>query len=364
MEDKHSQLKITYLFAGDRAWLLEAVRKGEMHGAGFWGMCHLAPYGITAESLDPEKVYPAWLAKKLRKIFSSYSIHLTVFWKFFSYDIVFTSTGFGTQLFFTLLKQIGIPTPKWVMHDFNITGFLGDEKTLKQKIFAYLVAHADGIVTLSEREKEILEERFPHLASNGKIVFIPFGTDPKFFVPHDNEAGEKLQILAVGTDPDRDYKTLFRACEGLNIPVTVTTLSSRIDILKPLPEFVTLKRFSARELVEEYNRSAMVVIPLDTSRGLNDAMGSSTVSEALMMGKAIIATRTFTMESYIIHGETGLLADEGSAEDLREKILMLWNDAPLRKRLGENAREFAVKNSDIHIFSKRLAEFFKETILK
>jgi len=347
-----SPLKVSYLFAGPRGGPLEAVRRGENHGAGFWGLCHLNAFGIEANFLDPEQVYPQALSRFLRKILSTYWIHLSVFWKLFSSDIIFTSTAFGTQLIYTLLRT---SHPRWIMHDFNITGFLGKRKTRKQKIFAFMVSRCAGIVTLSKKEEDMLKEDFPHLSK--KIAWIPFGADLKFFSPTPVE--EKRQILVVGTDPDRDYRTLFAACEDLDIPVVVTTISSRLTPLGPLPRFVSVRRFSPQELVQEYNCSAIIVIPLDTTRRLNDAMGCSGLFEAMAMGKAIIATRTFTMESYITDGENGLLVRERDADDLRTAIKKLLADDALRRRLAANARAYAEKNLDINVCTKRLAEFFR-----
>lgn len=350
-------LRVAYLFAGSRSQALERVRSGENHGAGFWGLCHLAPFGVRADLLELEQTYPLRICKIIRQYVPAYWSHLFIFWRFFSYDIVFASTGFGTQLIFTFL---GIRHPKWVMYDFNITGFLGEGRTFKQKLFAYLVSRTAGIVTLSEKEAQMLKTRFPHLAN--QIAFIPFGADTSFFIP--TPVPEERQILAVGTDPDRDYKTLFAACEGLNIPVTVTTYSSRLTAFDPLPSFVTVKKYSPRELVEAYSRAALVVIPLNTSRRLNDAMGCSTVHEALIMGKATIATRTFTLESYINSGENGLLVTEGNVSEMRQAIRTVMNDDVLRGRLAKNARAYALEHLEINACTKRLAVFFEGLVTR
>jgi glycosyltransferase involved in cell wall biosynthesis len=356
VEPATKKIRVAYLFVGPRRKPFEAVLRGENHGAGFWGLLHLEKFGITSDFLEPEQFYPEWVTHFLRKILSAYWIHLCIFWKIFSYDIIFTSTAFGTQLIHTLLR---LRRPLWVMHDFNITGFLGERKTLKQKIFAFMVSRCAGIVTLSKKEEVMLTDYFPHLSK--KIAWIPFGADLNFFAPMPTE--EKKQILVVGTDPDRDYKTLFKACEGLNIPVVVTTLSSRLTPLAPLPHFVEVRRFSPQELVREYNRSALVVIPLDTTRRLNDAMGCSSLFEAMAMGKAIIATRTFTMESYITDGENGLLVRERDADELRAAIKNVFTNDALRRHIAANARAFAEKNLEINACTKKLADFFNRIFI-
>ncbi len=350
---KPKRLRVGYLFAGSRLQALERVRRGENHGAGFWGMCHLDQFNIQADLIELEQVYPRWFCRIIRRYVPAYWSHLFIFWRFFSYDFIFASTGFGTQLFFTLLPM---KRPFWVMYDFNITGFLGTGRLFRQKLFAFLVKRSAGIVTLSQKEVEMLKARFPRLVD--KIVFIPFGADTSFFVPR--PVSEERSILAIGTDPDRDYKTLFAACEGLNLSVIVTTRPDRLTPFNPLPSFVRIESYSPKELVEAYNRAAAVVIPLNTSRRLNDAMGCSTVHEALIMGKATIATRTFTLESYITSGENGLLVEEGNVKELRDAIVSVMTDDRFRARLAKNARTYALTHLEITSCTERLAAFFKQ----
>ena len=160
-------------------------------------------------------------------------------------------------------------------------------------------------------------------------------------------------------DPDRDYQLLFRACRGLNVPVLVTTVESRLAPLRPLPDFVRARSLSPQELVAEYNDSMVIAIPLNTKRRLNDAMGCSTIFESMMMGKAIVATRTFTTESYITNGETGILVDEGDEEGFRKAFQLILNNEELRNRLGKNARDFAVANLDFTKCTEKLSNYFK-----
>jgi len=349
MTDK--KLRVLFLFTSYRGAVLEKARRGEDHGNGFWGMLHLPRFGVEAEHVEVEHYYPAPLSRYIRKHLSVYWVHLPVFFKFFSYDFVFTSTAFGTQLVHTLLH---IRRPRWVMHDFSITGLIGEEKTFKQKMFAFLVRRCAGIVTLGVEEKEKLEKKFPHL--RGKIEFIPFGVDLEFFKPMDIEQDGK--IFAVGFDPDRDWNTFFEAVRGVNAPVVAATRPGRVEKLQ-IPPHVTVNQFTPRDLAREYAKSAVIVVALDTSKGINDAMGCSTLFEAMATGKPVIATGTHTMASYVQDGETGLLVPERDPEALRRAIERLLKDPELSARLGRNARGYAEKHLDAVVLGGKLADFFK-----
>ncbi len=346
-------MKVLYLFTSYRGEALEKAKRGEDHGNGFWGMLHLSKFGIDAEYLEPEHFYSRKISLLIRKYMGVYWLHLTFYLKFFSYDLVFTSTAFGTQLVHTLLH---IKKPKWVMHDFSIMGLIGSEQTLRQKIFAYMVGRCAGVVTLGQDEKEKLEERFPQL--HGKVECIPYGVDLNFFSPAD--VTKENYIYSPGRDPDRDYATLFEAAKNFEVPVIVTTYASRLKKFDPLPSFVEVKDYSIQEYVDAYRRALFVVIPLDISSGLNNAMGFSVLQESLAMGKAIIATRTGTSETYIADGENGILVSGKDPEALKTAIERLMTDHALRERLERNARAYAETHLGVDMLTRRLADFFKK----
>jgi glycosyltransferase involved in cell wall biosynthesis len=347
-------MRVLYLFTSYRGEALEKAKRGDDHGNGFWGMLRLHAFGIDADYLEPEHFYSRKISLLIRKHMGVYWLHLSFFLSFFSYDFVFTSTAFGTQLIHTLLH---IKRPKWVMHDFSIMGLIGREQTLRQKVFAYMVKRCAGIVTLGRDEKERLEERFPNL--RGRVECIPYGVDLEFFSPDSRIARGKF-IYSQGRDPDRDYATLFEAAKDFSVPVVVTTYASRLKKFDPLPSFVQVKDYSIQEYVDAYRRALFVVLPLDISSGLNNAMGFSVLQESLAMGKAIIATRTGTTETYITDGENGLLVPGKDPQALGAAIERLLSDNALRERLERNARAYAEAHLGADMLTERLANFFRK----
>lgn len=346
-------MRVLYLFNNIRRSVLDKIKNGEEHDDHFFGMLRLPHYGVEAEYIEIEQYVPKWFAVFLRRFINIYYIHLPLFWKFFSYDVIFTSSAFGSQFVHALLR---LKRPKWVMYDFSITGLIGEGKTVRQKLFRWMTSKAMGIVTLSKQEAETLKKYFPNLRES--IEFIPFGVDLNFFKPQ-KDIREEHQILSVGLAPDRDYGTLFQATEGLGVPV-VLTRSRTIDAMRNVPSYVRAEFFSPRGLVREYAKSKIVVLPLDISDGRNAASGCSTLVEAMAMGKAIIVTRTPTTESYIAHGINGVLVEPNDVDGMLRAILDLLSDDSKRKKLGENARAFAEKNCDAEIVAKRTVGFFKK----
>ncbi len=69
--------------------------------------------------------------------------------------------------------------------------------------------------------------------------------------------------------------------------------------------------------------------------------------EAMSMGCAIVASDTSPVQEVIEHDQTGRLVDFFDTQALAENVTQLLNNPQDRKRLGSNAREFAVKNYDL-----------------
>lgn len=347
-------MKILYLFNRIRAGLVEKIAQGEDHDGHFFGMLRLGQRGVVADYLEIEKIWPAWLTRFLRDRFLNiHYVHLPLFLKMRKYDVVFTSTAFGSLFLKTIL---GLKRPKWVVLDYGVGSLIGSASTLRQKALRFMVSRADGLVTISPGEKEVVSRLFPHLAD--RIKFLPLGVDTSFFKP-EPQCPEEEFVFSPGRDPGRDLALLARATFGLIPLVKVTTRPSRLAELKPPHDHLRCYNFSPVELRQQYQLARLIVLPLNTGNGLNEAMGCSTLVEAMAMGKAIIATQTETMSAYITHGQNGWLVPPGDHIALRTAIVKLMNDESLRQRLGRSARDFVLENCSADIFAHRLAAYFK-----
>lgn len=73
-----------------------------------------------------------------------------------------------------------------------------------------------------------------------------------------------------------------------------------------------------------------------------EAMGLA-AAEAMAAGLPVIATDTGGYRDFVIHGETGWLVPVGNADALASALARFVADAPLRERLGANARRMAAQ---------------------
>ena len=343
-------MRILYLFNGKKGAHLDSILKGEMPDDHLYGMMRLRRLGIETDYIEPEQIYSATASRLIRKMCTVYFQHLALFWKFFSYDVVFAPNAYGSELFFSLFGR-----PKWVVYDFSISGLIGNRRMFRQKVFYWMIGRSSGIITLSLYEELLLKKMFPELSS--KIFFIPFGTDTSFFKP-DSTVPEERQIFVPGFDPCRDYKTLVSAIGDNPVKIVMTKSTTSLNFETASPN-IELKTMNWKELAHEYLKSQIVVITLDIKNGINEASGCSTLVQAMAMGKAIIVTSTPTTESYIEDGRNGILVPMHDIVALRSAIEKLLADKELRNSLGRQARIFAQRHCSSDQTSKKLALFFK-----
>ena len=89
-----------------------------------------------------------------------------------------------------------------------------------------------------------------------------------------------------------------------------------------------------QELEEFYRGARMVVVPSIWCETFG-----LVAAEAMSHGVPVVATRLGALQNTVDDEETGLLFDLGNVADLSEKILRLWNDDALCRKLGHAARE-------------------------
>lgn len=346
-------MKALYLFTNSRSKNAEEITRQEYHDNHFFGMYRLRKYGVDADFLELENTFPKKIAQFLRHHISMHFVHVPLLPFVYSYDVVLTSSSLGTLL---VRKIFHLRPKKVMMFDYNISGQLSNIRTFKEHVFRWVIDGVDGFVTLSKKEAEAMKKIYPKKIQS--IAYLPFACDSSYYKPVEGLKEENF-ILSIGRDPGRDLSTLCKAMSGLGVNCKVTAKQSQLDVVVDIPKEVERHDFSTKELLDEYTKAMLVVIPLNPKYP-NDAMGCSSLVEAMSMGKAIIATNTVTMRNYITDGVNGRLVPQGDSSTLNKVVTELLRDDKQRKMLGRNAREFVVKNCDPEKFAKELVDFLQK----
>lgn len=122
-------------------------------------------------------------------------------------------------------------------------------------------------------------------------------------------------LLVVGDGPER--KTIENKILELNLGKKVILTGFRKDI----PEMLSISNVSLHTSLWEGTPIA--------------------ITEAMFMGKAVIATRVGGVPEIIKDGVNGILVQSENADELAQSIIQLWRDKALLDRLGREAREYA-----------------------
>lgn len=189
---------------------------------------------------------------------------------------------------------------------------------------------ADLITHMSVHETEILEDAG---ISRDRTLPVTFGVNDDYYTPG---AGPRdIELLAVGQDRGRDYRTLFDAVRGTDLVLTLVCSPANVAGLD-VPDNVRMMGLvplvDYRELLR---RARVVVVP---TRELAYPTGQSVALEAASTGACVAVTGTQAMREYFEDGTTARLVDVGDAEGWRQLLLELRDDPAQRAALGASAR--------------------------
>jgi glycosyltransferase involved in cell wall biosynthesis len=105
-----------------------------------------------------------------------------------------------------------------------------------------------------------------------------------------------------------------------------------------------MRHFELREL---YANSRFVVIPLFETETDN---GTTSILEAMAMGKAIICSQVEGQTDVIQDGVNGIFVPVGDAEALRKAIEYLWKHPDIAQHMGNEGRTFIEKHHSLDNF--------------
>jgi glycosyltransferase involved in cell wall biosynthesis len=250
------------------------------------------------------------------------------------YDAIISWTERLGIPFALLLKMTGVRIPH-----IGIFSWISGSK--KAFLLKRAQSHFDKIILMSSAQRDIAVNKIG--IAQEKIVLLRWPIDQLFWTP---EHIETDMICTVGREM-RDYRTFLMAMEGLPIRCHIAaggrTTDKNDEWRKVLanvtstPENITIGNVPFDKLRAMYARSRFVVVPLlqtDTDNG------STTVLEAMAMGKAVICTKVSGQRDIIQDGKNGIFVPQGDVRALRNAIEYLWNNPEIAEIMGKAGRSF------------------------
>ena len=356
-------LRALYLFAGPRRKIYEDYKKGKTPGIDLVGLNLMSDYGVEATFLENRAT------EFLRKI-SFNLVQLPVFFRLRSCDVIFAGSGIFTL--FIMKYILRLKKPKWVIYNTYLSNlFKRNTKGLKAWVIKKAVFSADAIVSPSLSQQNFLKSLG---LPDQKNYHLPYGINYDFFQKEvgveasaedtQTAAAKKTEryIFSSGRDVGRDYKTLIEAVRGLPVNLLIATLPRNLNGVQEWPSNVSVAAFDQSKMAALMKGSEFIVIPTIGEKNLvgSDCSGQYALLRSMTCGKAVITSSRSTLADYFTSGQHGLTVEPGSVAELREAILSLWNDPLRAKAMGEAGQEKVRTKLTIEIFSRRLAEIFRE----
>lgn len=363
------QITVFYLYNSPRGGITKEDDFRYEQSYAFYGLDCIDRFNIKASYSDKgfENTLLTYLLNKLGS-FVQKTVNIPAN---FSQIIVLCKELKKADIIFATAQRCGIPlvifkSLKIIKRPivFTSIGFSQWLKTLKNRythhFFCKIFKTVDKIVCYSQRERiELIE--YLHLPEE-KVEFVPFCVPTEYFRPSDNSKTENF-ILSIGADNYRDYRTLFKAIEGLNINLTLITFPKNVKGLSVPKNVEICYEVPFNQIKDFYSRCLLVAIPVKEN---SYSGGTTSVLQAMAMGKAVIVSKTGAIENgYSLNDkENCVLVNPGNVKELRQAILYLLNNPKEMVRIGNNARRTVEKWHTWHRYVGNLARIFAKVYLQ
>src|SRR5262245_62013119 len=195
-------------------------------------------------------------------------------------------------------EQIGLPlatllklTPGTRPRHLMIVHVISEPKKIFFLDWLGVQSAIDRFITYSRWQQRFIVDRWK-LGGN-RVLWMPFMVDHEFFAPErvTPNFSARPQICAVGLER-RDYETLLRAVEGLDVHVVIAAASpwsKRTEgVAMTIPSNVTVRKFTQYELRQLYADSCFMVMPLEN---VKFQAGVTAILECMAMAKAVVCSR-------------------------------------------------------------------------
>ncbi|HEY2917092.1 MAG TPA: glycosyltransferase family 4 protein [Candidatus Limnocylindrales bacterium] len=293
------------------------------------------------------------------------------------------------QIALALGRPMGIPVvyeargfweETWASHPWHSLdeALATDHYTMTREIEAHVMRESDAVVTLSETMKAAIVERG---VPADRIVVIPNAVDVEAFTPGPRDERLAAELGLEPGVPVVGYVSSLNAYEGIRYLLeAAAALRARGRALRVLivgdgKDRAALEvrarelglddgtllmpgRVAHDQVLGYYSLIDVFVVPRTADR-VSQLVTPLKPFEAMALERAVVVSDLPALREIVQPGETGLTFRAEDAEDLATIIAGLLDDEALRRRLGQQAREWVLANRTWAANGRRYRELFE-----
>jgi glycosyltransferase involved in cell wall biosynthesis len=260
-----------------------------------------------------------------------------------------STIGFLKDSFFIYISKLLKIRVAVILHGGNLYNWLSGQPFFIKKFVIYTLKRGCAGIVLGENLRYLFRGIFPE----ERIFVLPNGKDFKYH-PFDRKEG-KFRLLYLGNlQPSKGIQDVIEAfsiiqttCDEDNIELDVVGLWRDEEVKQECfdikGKFKLKINFHDVKIGEEKNElllnSDIFVFTPRAQEG-----HPFVIIEALASGLAIIATDKGAITESVLHGWNGFIVNPQKPAEIAEKIMQLYNDPELRKKMAERSREHYLKN--------------------
>jgi glycosyltransferase involved in cell wall biosynthesis len=258
-------------------------------------------------------------------------------------------------------------------------------KKVREELYPYLlqleeegVNNADYVITVDKRLKEYIISEFDYPAD--RIAVVHNAVDTDLFRPISEEKQRKLKKMFGFAEEDIIILVPRRLVEKNGVIYGVLSMKYiknkklKMIIAGDGPEKSRIAKEAKgdnrihfigsiphKDIFQYYMMADIILIPSITSHEVQEAT-SLAMLEGMASGKVVICSNIGGMREIVKHMENGILVNEKDPEEIARAIEIMLNNKNLMDKIGENARNYVVKNHSFLAHAQKILNIYTKLL--
>jgi len=194
-----------------------------------------------------------------------------------------------------------------------------------------------------------------------KLVHLPNALDPTRYEP---SYGPGAYVLFAGRlSPEKGIVTLLQACKGLDVTIRLAGTGPMWEECREFAEAngmgnVVFEGYCQGEKLKDlFRRAAFLVMPSGCYEN-----APMSILEAFAFGKPVLGSNIGGIPELVRDGHTGTLFKAGNVDDLRDKVVWMWNHRSEVVEMGKNARHRVETEFSVQTHVDRLEQTYESVL--